>query len=90
MHVLPDLFGALAIATPVISPTSGNESALDWAIADLKDGKYTVPDGLNALRQNLPSLIVPAVELGAIALVVKWGGQKLGLNRVGTKRWKIA
>lgn len=90
VHVLPDLFGTLAIATPLISPTAGNDSALDWAIGDLRDGKYSMPDGLNALRQNLPSLIVPAAELGVISLAVKWGGQKLGLNKIGTKRWKIA
>ena len=94
IHVIPDAVGALAISLPFVTIAPGtSQSALD-VLAGMAKGEQTLGQGftnvLTAVSGNIMPDILPMAELGILAVAFKWFGKKLGLNKVGGKRVKIA
>ena len=90
VHLVPDAMAAAALALPFVSGTSGTESVMtdlqhvmQGNLADLGNIPYHIAA---AMKAEAPLMI----ELGVGALLVKWGAKKLGFNRVGTKKVKLA
>lgn len=90
VHVIPDGLAIAATALPLTFKDPNGFSFVD-------DVKSVIGGDLSAVN-NMPyhlmlgfkSEIVPMAGLGIGALVVRWAGRKLGLNRIGTKDFKVA
>lgn len=94
VHVIPDAMAISAIAVPFLNSGGTGYSAagsLEAMITGAGGSRSAAAaDFLYNLTGNLSHSAVPALELLAGAYVVKWAARKFSLNRVGTKRVKIA
>jgi hypothetical protein len=95
IHLIPDLFGVAALSVPLVLPgeNTNGASAAD-SVMSIVRGQNTFGAGMSeAVNNTIASVktnVVPMVELGVLAFAFAWGGKKLGLNKIGTKRVKIA
>lgn len=91
IHVVPDVLAVAAMAIPFVD--SGKVgSAYDNSVQYFKTGQWGpgIQNLISSTMTNLPETILPAVELGVVAIAASWFGRKLGLNKIGTKRVKLA
>ena len=87
IHALPDLVGAAAIATLIVP--SAENMWYNYTSTGSMGNMFTQGNLLYDV-DIMKGQVIPAVEVGIAALVIKWGGKKLGLNRIGTKGVKVA
>lgn len=92
IHVIPDALGVMAVAEPFINGDNTNgDNALGYL---LRNGGGNIGATLDGTVWRVKQNIVPAAKdaaiLGVFALGASWLGKKLGLNKVGTKKVKLA
>lgn len=86
LHVVPTALSVVGL-TPIAASSSmeGWTSPLDYAM----EGQYN--NALTVLKSNLKSraTIKEVAEIEVMAVAAKYLGKKLGLNRLGTKDYKL-
>lgn len=92
-HAVPDLFFAAAAAVPFAFGPATGVSALQAGPGEILNGvpvANALVDFTSNLTANLRDNAKPAVTLLVAGLVAKWAGKKVGANRIGTKKVKLA
>ena len=85
VHVLPAALGIAALSVPFVLPAPGNGySAFQLA----QTGQYQA--ALSEFEMSAVKNWKDIAVLAVFAYGAKWGGKKLGLNRVGTKKVVLA
>ena len=90
IHLVPDLFYAGAAMVPFMQPGAGSTtSAVDALMQPGTVGeKFT--NSVYNLGQSVKSNWVEIAELAVIGVLAKWAGRKVGANKIGTKKVKLA
>ena len=90
IHLVPDLFYAGAAMVPFMQPGAGSTtSAVDALMQPGTIGeKFT--NSVYNLGQSVKSNWVEIAELAIIGVLAKWAGKKIGANKIGTKKVKLA
>ena len=94
IHVIPDIFYTSAVALPFITIGPGESQSAITVVSDVLHGSTPIGQGVNnfisAVSDNVIPDLIPMAELAAVGYGLRWLGKKVGLNRIGTKRVKIA
>lgn len=90
IHVIPDAFMVAAAAVPFIEPTASGNPGF---IADLTNSSLPLSErvtmSVNAVGEAAMENWKEIATLAVISLAAKWAGKKVGLNRVGTTKWRV-
>ena len=84
VHVIPDALMIGGIALPAFQGINGNNSPVQELVSTHSVGD-AVNYGITSYEANWKEPVVGVVG----GLVLKWVGKKLGLNRIGTKEFKL-
>ena len=94
IHLIPDAMYASAAALPFITTAPGTSQSAVEVIGAVARGETPIGEGvqnfITATLGNVRQDIVPMAELAVVGYAIQYAAKKVGLNRVGTKRVKIA
>ena len=84
VHVIPDALMIGGIALPAFEGINGNNSPAQELVST-----HSVGDAVNYGISSYKTYWTQPVAGVAGGLILKWVGKKLGLNRIGTKEFKL-
>ena len=90
IHLIPDVFFAGGALVPFTMPGGGASQSVLQVFQTEGFNGYSLMNATYALEQSTIANWKDIAVLGVLGIAAKWAGKKVGLNRVGTKKVKIA